>query len=91
MLIISRKTSETIRIGDDIEIVVTEIGSERVKIGIRAPRGIPIARGELLETKRLNREASAASGPEQMEELRRLLRPDGPPPPPPKNAGSGKK
>lgn len=89
MLIISRKASESILIGSDIEIVVTEIGAERVKIGINAPRGISIARRELLETKRLNREASDASGPEQMEELRRLLRPAGPPLP--EKDDSGKK
>lgn len=75
MLVVSRKTSESILIGDDIEVVVTEIGSERVKIGISAPRGVPITRGELLETRRLNREASAASGPRQAEALRKLLNP----------------
>ena len=77
MLVVSRKTSESILIGDDIEVIVTEIGSERVKIGIRAPRGIPITRGELLETKRVNREASTASGPRQAETLRKLLEPHG--------------
>lgn len=77
MLVVTRKTSESILIGDDIEITVTEIGAERVKIGISAPRGIPIIRKELLETRNLNREASAASGPKEMAELRRLLTPDG--------------
>lgn len=81
MLVVSRKVSESILIGDDIEVIVTEIGAERVKIGIRAPRGIPVNRKELLETKKLNREASAASGPREMEELRRLLRPDDTPAP----------
>ena len=59
MLVISRKTSESIMIGSDIEIVVTEIGSERVKIGIKAPKGIPILRRELLETREMHREAAA--------------------------------
>lgn len=81
MLVVSRKVSESILIGDDIEVIVTEIGAERVKIGIRAPRGIPVNRKELLETKRLNQEASAASGPREMEELRRLLHPDAAPAP----------
>ena len=81
MLVISRKVSESILIGDDIEIIVTEIGAERVKIGIRAPRGVPVNRRELLETKRLNREASNASGPREMEELRRLLNPGAAPAP----------
>ena len=59
MLVISRKVSESIMIGNDIEIVVTEIGSERVKIGINAPKGVPILRRELLETREMNREAAA--------------------------------
>lgn len=73
MLVITRKPCESILIGDDIEIVVTEIGAERVKIGIKAPKGVPILRKELLETRELNCEASAASGPKEMAELRRLL------------------
>ncbi|QAT50703.1 carbon storage regulator [Caproiciproducens sp. NJN-50] len=73
MLVITRKTSESILIGDEIEITVTEIGAERVKIGINAPKGVPILRKELLETRELNREASAASGPREMAELLKLL------------------
>lgn len=73
MLVITRKTSESILIGDEIEIVVTEIGAERVKIGINAPKGVPILRKELLETRELNREASIASGPREMEKLIKLL------------------
>ena len=76
MLIVTRKESESILIGDDIEVIVTEIGAERVKIGIRAPKGIPIIRSELMETKKLNQEASAASGREKVEMLRELLIPD---------------
>ena len=75
MLIVTRKESESILIGDDIEVIVTEIGAERVKIGIRAPKGIPIIRSELMETKKLNQEASAASGREKVEMLRELLIP----------------
>lgn len=73
MLIITRKTSESILIGSDIEITVTEISGERVKIGINAPKGIPIMRKELLETQELNREASAAASEEKVEKLLRLL------------------
>lgn len=73
MLVITRKTSESIRIGDDIEIVVTDIGTERVKIGISAPKDMPILRGELLETRRLNREASESAGSGAVNELKKLL------------------
>lgn len=73
MLIISRKKSESILIGDEIEILVTDVGADRVKIGIRAPKGVPILRKELLETSDLNREASAASGPDALDELKAAL------------------
>ncbi|MER2261225.1 MAG: carbon storage regulator CsrA [Psychrobacillus sp.] len=47
MLVLSRKLGETIWIGEDVEIVITEVKGEQVKIGIRAPRSIDIIRGEL--------------------------------------------
>ncbi len=78
MLVVSRKASESVVIGDDIEVVVTEIGADRVKLGIKAPRGVPILRRELLETRDLNREASAASGPAAVDELKKLLEPSPP-------------
>lgn len=74
MLIVSRKKSESVLIGDDIEVFVTEIGADRVKIGIRAPKGVPILRKELLETRDLNREASASCGPDALDELKYALR-----------------
>lgn len=73
MLVISRKASESFFIGDDIEIVVTEIGTERVKIGIKAPKGVPILRKELLETQKLNREASSTSNQNAIDELKKLM------------------
>ena len=78
MLVISRKKSESFFIGNDVEVVVTDIGSDRVKIGIRAPKGVPVVRKELLETRDLNREASAASGKDAVEELKKLFGGTGP-------------
>lgn len=73
MLVVSRKKSESILIGDDIEIIVTDIGAERVKIGIKAPKGVTILRRELLETEKLNREASSASGKDALDQLKKAL------------------
>ncbi|MED3660920.1 carbon storage regulator CsrA [Ureibacillus sp. FSL K6-8385] len=47
MLVLTRKPGETIWIGDDIEIVITEVKGDQVKIGIRAPKHVDIVRGEL--------------------------------------------
>lgn len=74
MLVVTRKVSESIVIGGDIEIIITEIGGERVKIGIQAPKGVPILRKELLETRDLNQEANDASGPDALEELKNMFR-----------------
>jgi len=47
MLVLSRKAGETIWIGEDVEIVISEVKGDQVKIGIRAPRNIEVIRGEL--------------------------------------------
>lgn len=47
MLVLSRKVGETIWIGEDVEIVVTEVKGDQVKLGINAPRNIDVIRGEL--------------------------------------------
>ncbi len=49
MLVLTRKREEVIMIGDDIEIIVTEIGDDKVKIGINAPKHLKIFRKELIK------------------------------------------
>ncbi|MCK9217309.1 MAG: carbon storage regulator CsrA [Firmicutes bacterium] len=49
MLVLARKKDESILIGDNIEIIITDITEDKVKIGIEAPRHMKIFRKELLE------------------------------------------
>ena len=50
MLTLTRKVGESIRIGDDIEIIVKEIRRNQVRIGIVAPREVAIYREEVYDT-----------------------------------------
>ena len=47
MLVLTRKTSQTIQIGDNISLTVIQTHGNSVRIGIDAPRDLPILRGEL--------------------------------------------
>ena len=47
MLVLTRKTNQSIMIGDDIEISVLAIMGEKVRIGIEAPRSVPVYRREV--------------------------------------------
>lgn len=49
MLILTRSTGEAIRIGDDIEIVITSINHGQVRVGINAPKSIEVHREEIYE------------------------------------------
>jgi len=49
MLVLSRKSGEAIRIGDDIEVSIIDVRGDTVRIGITAPRNVAIFRMELLE------------------------------------------
>ena len=59
MLVLSRREHQSIMIGDDIEIVVLDIRGEQVRLGIRAPKDVPILRQEIYaQIQRENVEAS---------------------------------
>ena len=47
MLVLTRKSNQSIMIGDDIEVSVLSIMGEKVRIGIQAPRDIPVFRKEV--------------------------------------------
>ena len=49
MLVLSRKKNESIVINDDITIVVVEIRGDKVRLGVEAPREVPVHRREVYD------------------------------------------
>ena len=47
MLVLTRKSNQSIMIGDDVEITVLAIMGEKARIGIEAPRSVPVFRREV--------------------------------------------
>lgn len=74
MLIVRRRAGQAILIGDQVEIHVLEIQPGRVKLGVIAPREIPVVRAEVRLTRQMNLEAAGGATPEKAEELARRLR-----------------
>jgi carbon storage regulator len=54
MLVLSRKTGEKIRIGDNVTLTIVRIGPNNVRLGIEAPRDLNIVREELCSPDRLD-------------------------------------
>lgn len=61
MLILTRKKNETIHIGDEITITVVRVSGSKVRIGISAPREMPVLRVELDKEDGPRRDLDAAA------------------------------
>jgi carbon storage regulator len=74
MLVIRRRAGESLFIGEDVEIEVLEIAGSQVKLGIRAPREVPILRAEIRVTAEQNRAASQLAPESAIDNLRDRLK-----------------
>ena len=73
MLVLTRKGNQSIMIGDDIEVSVLAIMGEKVRIGIEAPRSVPVFRKEVYLEIQEGRGATEGEGEDDVEgELDRL-------------------
>ena len=70
MLVLTRRINEKIIIGDDIEIVLVDIGKDQVKIGINAPKQVKVHRWEVYEE--IQRENRAAAATKSLDALKSL-------------------
>lgn len=70
MLVLTRKSNQSIMIGDDVEISVLSVVGEKVRIGIEAPRDVPVYRKEVYLNIQAERENGA--GAEVEDALSRL-------------------
>ena len=61
MLVLTRRLNQTIVIRDDVEVTVIEVRGDQVRIGINAPRDLPVHRKEIWEQIRAENRAAASS------------------------------
>ena len=70
MLALARKVNESIVINDDVEVTILEIKGDQVKIGINAPKSVPIYRKELyIQIQKANEEAVNSADPNTLKDL----------------------
>jgi len=68
MLVLSRKKNESIVINNEITIVVVEIRGDKVRLGVEAPREVPVHRREVFDAIQRNLESQGSEQHEHKEE-----------------------
>ena len=61
MLVLTRKTNQSIMIGDDVEVSVLAVSRDKIRLGITAPRDVPVFRKEVYLEIQQERAAEAAA------------------------------
>lgn len=63
MLVLSRQRDESIMIGDDVEIIIVDVRGDKVRLGITAPKSVPVHRREIYDA--IQREKTDKKEPEK--------------------------
>ena len=66
MLIITRRPGEKIVLGDDVVVTVLEISGQTARLGIAAPKELPVYREEIWEAVKAENQAAAEAGPDTL-------------------------
>jgi len=66
MLVLSRQRDESIMIGDDVEIIIVDVRGDKVRLGITAPKSIPVHRREIYDA--IQREKNQKKEPQEEEQ-----------------------
>lgn len=74
MLVLTRKIDESIVIGDNIEVKLLAVDGSSIKLGIQAPRAVPVHRKEVYEEIVRENQAAKAASPVALENLKKLLK-----------------
>lgn len=67
MLVLSRKKGESIRIGEGVTVTIVEIRGDKVRLGVEAPRDVPVHRQEVIDAIRKAKELTEESTPEALD------------------------
>ena len=74
MLVLSRKTNESIVIDGNITVSVLRVDHDNVRIGIDAPLEIPVLRKEIYEAIKTNNEMAAGSAKRKVKQVKQLVK-----------------
>jgi carbon storage regulator len=69
MLIVTRRSGEKIMLGDDIVVHIMEIVGNSVRVGIQAPRSVPVYREEIWNAVREENRAAVEAAPVQLPDV----------------------
>ena len=73
MLVLSRKTNESIVIDGNVTVSVLRVDNDNVRLGIEAPLEIPVLRKEIYEEIKTNNEVAAGSAKRKVKQVTRLV------------------
>ncbi len=68
MLVLSRQRDESIMIGDDVEIIIVDVRGDKVRLGITAPKSIPVHRREIYDAIQREKKEKEEAQKKQQEE-----------------------